>query len=957
MLQRAASNAYSWWWASHIRTKQSKWLEQNLQDMEEKVKGVLKLLEEQGDSFAKRAEMYYRKRPELINFVEEFFREYRALADRYDHICGELQNANNTLATVFPEQVQYEMEEDEDSASVKTSKPTKFPMNTQKERDQDPKPNVPEVPKFPKKETKTPPKLLKKKSQSKKTSTFTNTTTNSSSQMTKVQALEEIDKLQKGILALQTEKEFLMSSYENSLAKYWEIEKQITDTQEQVCRLQDEFGVAAVIEDDEARTLMTSTALKSCQETLNRLQQKHEKCSEETKVECQRINNAHEKLKTLRCQLLRNEINQQITEKEKESTGSSPNQNLEQEDGNLKQESVRDKIREHFDINSGTSLTVSEMAEKIDDLVNKVISLETAVSSQTALVQRLKSETDELQDHIRRLEEDKATRINDSNSLRDRLRELDAELRRIQDLNRNVEDQNNNLQTHFIEARCNLDHLSERLQNVKPDEEVEMTSSLQEVGSLLDVQPPKNLEEHEGVRTPAHGLMNSEDRTGVEGKTDEDRTDVKKKTEEVQSDSHQDKDVIQPKENNSVGHISEKNADKKEEETVQKLDPLQAEDHDINVESKKEATEEDDQPNWKELFLKGLEEREKTLLAEYTTLLQNYSELKKKLAELEKKNRDSQYEVTVQLRELKSDNAMKDEEIRSLRQKISFRRRDLCEDKNVEAAEMTNKSIVTKTSETQPTEEDENEDIKMIVVDKPRSVSAIEEKFRGDIDELLEENLDFWLKFSSSVYQIQKFQTTIQDLKDELSKLKENKNQEGNTDTSRKSDARPIYKHLREIQAELTVWLEQNALLKDELQHRFTSLCNIQEEISRVAKECSENEEVEFTSYQAAKFHGEVLNMQQENNKVADELQAGLDRVRGLQLEIEKILSNSGRDFESSGAKKLQLQVKNPTNPSAIPLHSFIFGVKPKKQKQSIFSCMNPALHKQYRNLRAGFPM
>jgi hypothetical protein len=27
MLQRAASNAYSWWWASHIRTTQSKWLE------------------------------------------------------------------------------------------------------------------------------------------------------------------------------------------------------------------------------------------------------------------------------------------------------------------------------------------------------------------------------------------------------------------------------------------------------------------------------------------------------------------------------------------------------------------------------------------------------------------------------------------------------------------------------------------------------------------------------------------------------------------------------------------------------------------------------------------------------------------------------------------------------------------------------------------------------------------
>ncbi|RWW02184.1 hypothetical protein GW17_00034736 [Ensete ventricosum] len=31
MLRRAASNAYSWWWASHIRTKQSKWLDNNLQ--------------------------------------------------------------------------------------------------------------------------------------------------------------------------------------------------------------------------------------------------------------------------------------------------------------------------------------------------------------------------------------------------------------------------------------------------------------------------------------------------------------------------------------------------------------------------------------------------------------------------------------------------------------------------------------------------------------------------------------------------------------------------------------------------------------------------------------------------------------------------------------------------------------------------------------------------------------
>jgi hypothetical protein len=33
MLQRAASSAYSWWWASHVRTKQSKWLDSNLQGL------------------------------------------------------------------------------------------------------------------------------------------------------------------------------------------------------------------------------------------------------------------------------------------------------------------------------------------------------------------------------------------------------------------------------------------------------------------------------------------------------------------------------------------------------------------------------------------------------------------------------------------------------------------------------------------------------------------------------------------------------------------------------------------------------------------------------------------------------------------------------------------------------------------------------------------------------------
>ena len=55
------------------------------------MKHMLKLIEEDADSFAKKAQMYYQKRPELIHLVEEFYRMYRALSERYDQASGELQ--------------------------------------------------------------------------------------------------------------------------------------------------------------------------------------------------------------------------------------------------------------------------------------------------------------------------------------------------------------------------------------------------------------------------------------------------------------------------------------------------------------------------------------------------------------------------------------------------------------------------------------------------------------------------------------------------------------------------------------------------------------------------------------------------------------------------------------------------------------------------------------------------
>ncbi|XP_039129104.1 LOW QUALITY PROTEIN: protein NETWORKED 4B-like [Dioscorea cayenensis subsp. rotundata] len=91
MKRMMSKKSHSWWWDSHISPKNSKWLAENLEEMDKRVKSMLKLIDEEGDSFAKKAEMYYQRRPELVAHVEDFYRMYRALAERYDHVTGELR--------------------------------------------------------------------------------------------------------------------------------------------------------------------------------------------------------------------------------------------------------------------------------------------------------------------------------------------------------------------------------------------------------------------------------------------------------------------------------------------------------------------------------------------------------------------------------------------------------------------------------------------------------------------------------------------------------------------------------------------------------------------------------------------------------------------------------------------------------------------------------------------------
>ncbi|GFZ21011.1 kinase interacting (KIP1-like) family protein [Actinidia rufa] len=83
------ASSYSWWWDSHNHPHQSQWLQATLSDLDKKVKMMLTLVEEDGDSFTKRAEMYYKKRPELIEMIEDLHRSYRSLAERYDQLRSE----------------------------------------------------------------------------------------------------------------------------------------------------------------------------------------------------------------------------------------------------------------------------------------------------------------------------------------------------------------------------------------------------------------------------------------------------------------------------------------------------------------------------------------------------------------------------------------------------------------------------------------------------------------------------------------------------------------------------------------------------------------------------------------------------------------------------------------------------------------------------------------------------
>ncbi|CAL9106013.1 unnamed protein product [Musa textilis] len=974
MLQRAANNAYSWWWASHIRTKQSKWLDSNLQGqsldpplplttssllrdvivstlvlvffrMEDVVKRMLKLIDSDADSFAKRAELYFKRRPELINFVEDAYRAYRALAERYDHISGELHKANHTIATAFPEQVQYAMLEEEDSLpkAITPIDPSKI--------------NKPTVEGLMNKRRENESSIRRKQKKG------------NAAQFNNEQAQEEINKLQKAILVLQTEKEFIKSSYDSGIVKYWEIEKQIVEMQEKACSLQDEFSTSAVIGDNEAHALMTETALKSCEDAIVNMQEQRKKSLEQAKVESERIKIASKKLKIFKGEYCQSEMGNADMSGENTQMGFTA-EKMEEDDyalnkARLKLQSICKKIRPHFEMNTESS--VSEIAEKINELVNKVITLELTVSSQAVQINQLTSENNELDKCLLKLEEEKHVLINDSNALSKRLKEAEEELSRVQAIEKIVQDEEIVFHENLAAACCSIKGISDKLQSPEHPED----DCIVEKEVLKSSTEPQREDEDKKVNE-IHEMMKILEE---EIHTTQELGDFLKDLSQTEADSGL---------KSASGRIEDSI---KRNELAEKVSSQADLIIHLNNNEQILPDREEQTLKFQQIILSGLEGREKILLAEYTSLLQNYKETKRRFSE-EVLNKNQYLQRTMALTgELKNAIAIKDEEIRLLRQRLASLKmsssvtldapsvedlwhgqhklegisnspmvtenptpRDPEMPKDLNASATKQDSYVEFTEIPSPLAQGTNANC----INKPKSISPVGEKFRREIDALLDGNLEFWLRFSTSFHFIQEFKAKFKGLQADIIQPKDNKTLEGNGGAASDQAGRPesalFTTRLRELKTELQVWLDQSRLLRAELHGRISSLCYMQEKISGAVNTELEPGEVLLTPCQAAGYHGEVMNMKQENNKAASELQMGIDYIRRLQLEIEQQLSELREPFVPKSSPTDRLE--NSPNRTNVPLRVFLFGAKPKKP--SLFARIQPIFQRQNSKLRAG---
>lgn len=1016
-------------------------------EMENRVKVMLKLLGEEADSFGKRAEMYYRTRPEVISHVEQVYRAYRALVERYNHISKELHKANHIIATACPEQVQYAMLEEEDDNFPKAV----IPVNSNKIH----KSTVEEIIKRRRQGLSVQSRGLQQ---------------GPAAPMNREKAEEEISRLQKAVLILQTQKEFVKSSYENGIARYWEIEKQISDTQEEICHIQDDFDAHASIKDDEARSLMTITALKSCQGTVAKLVDKFEELIKITMMEEAKTN-------SLQAQLYAMSGNAVISSAETGRQDLPVNKRVypvTQEI--LELQPIYEKI-ENFFANSSES-SAEEMAQKVDELVDKVMSLELMFPKQSAQIKELKQENENFKNKLYDLQDEMALRDDPSDS-NEQLKLLENELNRVRVLERSIIKEEFFVSTAFSEVLSCIIGISKALVPSGPTELYNMSTAegngemvcegvgletITKESSLMTGEESRGTEQPSKSKSLGQGREDmskvvdnnsscrtdgipelkieyeenltkncldylkeedSPDKTslpevdctsfcGADESLDVHRTNEGKYFKNISEDRVHLNDIQSPEEDGhtSLGHVdnianmkssilvdtysseardgtslyspargSEETGgvhqqvslvstdseymssnifqswlEKKSsnsEEPASKRSTLS--NHGGRGQCEKSTLIEGEGVTSRQELLDGLEGREAILLADYTSVLRNYKETKRRLAELERKNHEHLEETKSVIRELRNANSMKYVEICSLRNLLDSSEMPPSEaDSNptgfsnrrsVRESDISNDILCSDISTVEKTNDSQNE--------ASESTSPFEVKFRSEIDALVDENLQLVIRYSMACHHMQNFDRKYQDALIGLENM-EDKNTQGSNITTESETAE---KNLRELRTELDIWFEQNALLHQEVQLKTMSLCNLQEEIAEALRASLEIDGTRFTPYEAAKFQGVVLNMQQSYIKIESELQAAQESLKELQTKVNDSLRNMYESFELSSQRLSQREIessyqnefKHFPSKSRVPLRNFLFGTK--RKKKSMFACINPTLQKQFSDL------
>lgn len=395
---------YSWWWNSHICPKNSKWLQENLTDMDSKIKMMIRIIEEDAESFAKRAEMYYRRRPELMALLEELYRAYRALAERYDHAAGELRQAHRKIAEVFPEQVLVDLDDDlpAETASIETEmdNPDMAPYFLSFINASDSKKQA--------KDNQDNERLQKELESLSEENKDLKSRISSLLEQTNKAELEVVC-LKEALAQQNAEKEAVVLQCQQSTARLQNLKSEILHTQEKFNRLKEEMqsGFQPFTTADE-RSVLLEKANQEMNLELNKLKhmlkQKHEELNEkQAELEKLNISTEEEHLKCMQAEMAQLSLEKQLI---------------------LAQDKMRLlALEKQIEVSKAKDTeTEKVMLEKeLEKIQKESTSLNDQIHSSSSMIIRLQDEIITMKNAQRRLEEDVCRHVDEKKTLQNEL--------------------------------------------------------------------------------------------------------------------------------------------------------------------------------------------------------------------------------------------------------------------------------------------------------------------------------------------------------------------------------------------------------------------------------------------------------------------------------------------------------------------------------------------------------